>query len=105
MTLMDSDLPSRRQIKKPLQQIDDAQQVALEQIVKIVDKYKSCNDLKNVQKVAGKMEDIEEITIEVTEMAQAYLDPRRDEPSSIATSDLFRRNMDNNWVKKLKYKI
>ena len=51
------------------------------------------------------MEDIEEITIEVTEMAQAYLDPRRDEPSSIATSDLFRRNMDNNWVKKLKYKI
>ena len=51
------------------------------------------------------MEDIEEITIEVTEMAQAYLDPRRDEPSSIATSDLFRRNMDNNWIKKLKYKI
>ena len=61
--------------------------------------------MKNVQKVAGEMEDIEEITIEVTEMAQAYLDPRRDEPSSIATSDSFRRNMDNNWVKKLKYKI
>ena len=38
MALMNSDLPSRRQIKKPLQQIDDAQQVALEQMVKIVDK-------------------------------------------------------------------
>ena len=51
------------------------------------------------------MEYIEEITIEIRERAQAYLDPRRDEPSSIATSDSFRRNMDNNWVKKLKYKI
>ena len=40
---MDSDLPSRKQTKKPLQQIDDAQQVALEIMVKIADKYKSCN--------------------------------------------------------------
>ena len=39
MTLMDSDLPSRRQIREALQQIDDAQQVALEIMVKIA--YKS----------------------------------------------------------------
>ena len=30
IALMDSDLPSRRQIREALQQIDDAQQVALE---------------------------------------------------------------------------
>ena len=39
MALMDSDLPSRRQIREALQQIDDAQQVALEIMVKIA--YKS----------------------------------------------------------------
>ena len=64
MTLMDSDLPSRRQIREALQQIDDAQQVALEIMVKIA--YKSWNDLKNVQKVTGEMEECAEITTEVT---------------------------------------
>ena len=73
MALMDSDRPSRRQIRQVLQQIDDAQQVALEIIRKIADEYKSCNDLQNVQKVNGKMED-------VTERAQAYLNTRIDEP-------------------------
>ena len=43
------------------------------------------------------MEDIEEITTEVSEKAQTYLDSRRDEASSIATSDSFRRNINNNW--------
>ena len=46
------------------------------------------------------MEDIEEITIEVTERAQAYLDSRRDEASSIATTDSFKRNINNNWGQK-----
>ena len=64
MALMDSDLPSRRQIREALQQIDDAQQVALKIMVKIA--YKSWNDLKNVQKVTGKMEECAEITTEVT---------------------------------------
>ena len=73
MALMDSARPSRRQIRQVLQQIDDAQQVALEIIRKIADEYKSCNDLQNVQKVNGKMED-------VTERAQAYLNTRIDEP-------------------------
>ena len=100
MALLDSDLPSRRQKREALQQIDDAQQVALEIMVKIADEYKSCNDLKNVQKVTGEMEDIEEITTEVTERVQAYLYSRRDEAPSIATSDLFRRNINNNWGQK-----
>ena len=43
------------------------------------------------------MEDIEEITTEVTERAQVYLDSRRDQASSIATTDSFRRNINNNW--------
>ena len=56
MALMDFDLPSRRrQIREDLQQIHGAQQVALEIMVKITDEYKSCNDLKNVQKVTGLM--------------------------------------------------
>ena len=59
---MDSDLPSRRQVREALQQIDDVQQVALEIMVKIADEYKSCNDLKDVQKVTGEVQDIEEIT-------------------------------------------
>ena len=46
------------------------------------------------------MEDIEEITTEVTERAQAYLDSRRDEASSVATTDLFRRNINNDWGQK-----
>ena len=46
------------------------------------------------------MEDIEEITTEVSEKAQTYLDSRRDEASSIATSDSFRRNINNNWGQK-----
>ena len=91
---------SRRQIREALQQKDDAQQVTLEIIVKIADECKSYNDLKNVQKVTGEMEDIEEITTEVTEMAQTYLDSRKDEASSIATSDSFRRNINNNWSQK-----
>ena len=66
----------------------------------IADEYKSSNNLKNVQKVTGEMEDIEEITTEVTERAQAYLDSRRDEASSIATTDSFRRNINNNWGQK-----
>ena len=41
------------------------------------------------------MEDIEEIITEVTERAQAYLDSRGDETSSIATSDSVRRNINN----------
>ena len=69
-------------------------------MVKIADEHKSCNDLKNVQKVTGEMEDIEEITTEVTERAQTYLDSRRDEASSIATSDSFRRNINNSWGQK-----
>ena len=39
----------------------------------IADKYKSYNDLRNIQKVTGEMEDIEEITVEVAERAQALL--------------------------------
>ena len=97
---MDSDLPSRRQIREALQQIDNAQQVALEIMSEIADKYKSCNDLENVRKMISEMEDIEEITTEVTEPAQAYLDSRRDEASSIATIDSFRRNINNNWGQK-----
>ena len=62
LALMDSDLPSRRQVREALQQIDDVQQVALEIMVKIADEYKSCNDLKDVQKVTGEVQDIEEIT-------------------------------------------
>ena len=56
--LMDSDLQSRREIRNALQQIDDAQQVTLEITSEIADKYKSCNDLKNVQRVTREMEDI-----------------------------------------------
>ena len=73
LALMDLDLPSRRQIRESLQQIDDAQQVALGIMVKIAGEYKSCNDLKDVQKVTGEMEDFEEVTTEVTD-----LDSRRE---------------------------
>ena len=104
ISLMVSDLPSRIQTREALQQIDDAQQVTLEIMVKIADEYKSCNDLKNFQKVTSEMEDIEEITTEVTERAQIYLDSRRDEASSIATSDSFRRNINNNWGQKTEVK-
>ena len=38
MALMNSDLPSRRQIRKALQEIDDEQQVALCIMSKIADK-------------------------------------------------------------------
>ena len=69
-------------------------------MVKIGDEYKSCIDLKNVQKVTGKMEDTEEITTEVTERARTYLDSRRDEASNIPTSDSFRRNINNSWGQK-----
>ena len=40
----------------------------------IAEKYESRSDLRSVHKVTGEMEDIEEITTEVTERAQAYLD-------------------------------
>ena len=46
------------------------------------------------------MEDIEEITTEVTESSQAYLDSRRDEASIIATTNSFRRNINDNWSQK-----
>ena len=46
------------------------------------------------------MEDIEKITTEVTERAQAHLDSRRDEASSIATIDSFWRNTNSNWGQK-----
>ena len=39
----------------------------------IADKYKSCNDLKNVQKVTDKMEDNEEITTKVTESILGFI--------------------------------
>ena len=48
------------------------------------------------------MEDTEEVIAEVTERAQAYLDSRRDEASSIVTTDLFRRNINNNRGQKTK---
>ena len=48
------------------------------------------------------MEDTEEVIAEVTERAQAYLDSRRDEASSIVTIDLFRRNINNNRGQKTK---
>ena len=46
------------------------------------------------------MEDIEEITMEVTERARTQLDLRRDEASNIPTSDSFRRNINSNWGQK-----
>ena len=100
MALMDSDLPSRRQIREASQKIDDAQQVALEIMGEIADEFKSYNNLRNVQKVIGEMEDIEEIITEVTERAQAYLYSRRDGASSIATTNSFGRNINNNWGQK-----
>ena len=48
------------------------------------------------------MEDTEEVIAEVTERAQAYLNSRRDEASSIVTIDLFRRNINNNRGQKTK---
>ena len=100
MALMDSDLPSRRQIREALLQINHAQQVALEIMGEIADEYKSYNDSRNVQKVTGEMEDIEEIITEVTERAQAYLDSRRNKASSIVTTNSFRGNINNNWGQK-----
>ena len=61
MALIDSDLPSGRQIREALQQTDDVQQVAQEIMSEIAGKYKLSNDLKNVQNVTGEMEDIEKI--------------------------------------------
>ena len=49
------------------------------------------------EKLTGKIEHIEEITTEFTERAEAYLDSRKDEASSIATADSTRRNINNNW--------
>ena len=65
-------------------------------MAKIADEYKSCNELKNVEKVTGEMEDIEEITTEVAERAQAYLDSRRDEELSA------RKIISKNWGQKTK---
>ena len=100
MALMDSDLPSRTQIREASQKIDDAQQVALEIMGEIADEFKSYNNLRNVQKVIGEMENIEEIITEVTERAQAYLHSRRDGASSITTTNSFGRNINNNWGQK-----
>ena len=47
------------------------------------------------------MEDIEEITTEVTERGQAY-SSKRDETSSIATTHSFRRNINNSWGQETK---
>ena len=52
--------------------------------------------------MTGETEDTEEVIAEVTERAQAYLDSRRDEASSIVTIDLFRRNINNNRGQKTK---
>ena len=50
--------------------------------------------------MTGEIEDIEEITTEVTETAQAYLDSRRYEASSTVTKNSFRGNINNNWGQK-----
>ena len=68
----------------------------------IAEKYESRSDLRSVHKVTGEMEDIEEITTEVTERAQAYLD--WGDASSIATATSFRRNINNNWGQKTEVK-
>ena len=47
------------------------------------------------------MEDIEEITTEVTERAQGY-NSKRDEASSIGTTHSFRRNINNSWGQETK---
>ena len=50
--------------------------------------------------MTGEIEDIEEITTEVTERAQAYLDSRRYEASSTVKENSFRGNINNNWGQK-----
>ena len=49
------------------------------------------------EQLTGKTEHIEEITTEFTDRAEAYLDSRKDEASSIATANSTRRNINNNW--------
>ena len=71
MTSIDSDPASRRKTRETLQQIDEAQQVALEIMGKIAVQYKSCNDLKNVQEVSRWNGWHKKITTEVTEWPQA----------------------------------
>ena len=91
-----------KKTREALQQIDDAQQVALEIMGEIADKYKSCNDLKNVQKVTDKMEDIEEITTKVTEsilgfiLSSSILGFKKRWSIKYCNNRLINRNINNN---------
>lgn len=87
LRVLDSEAPSRREIREHQAKLDLAQDDALEIMLALSEEYKRDGDKLNYQKVLTEMERLEQELAETQDRCQNYLDSKKGETSSVATEE------------------
>ena len=85
LILLDEDLPSRREIRRQQQKVEDCQEEAMGVMEALMDKYLTEGDQVGVKKINEELEIIERECASAQNRAQEYLDSRAHEESSTAS--------------------
>ena len=83
--IMEEDLPSRREVRKALEKMISAQEIALAVMSNLSDEYATKGDSDLIQKVCAEMETLDEECTRARYQAEEYLDARRNDASSVSS--------------------
>ena len=93
LILLDEDLPSRREIRRQQQKVEDCQEEAMGVMEALMDKYLAQGDQEGVKKINEELEIIERECTSAQNREQEYLDSRAHEESSTASGKSARMKM------------
>ena len=93
LILLDEGLPSRREIRRQQQKVEDCQEEAMGVMEALMDKYLAEGDQEGVKKINEELEIIERECTSAQNRAQEYLDSRVHEESSTASGKSARMKM------------
>ena len=93
LIILDEDLPSRREIRRQQQKVEDCQEEAMGVMEALMDKYLAEGDQEGFKKTNEELEIIERECTSAQNRAQEYLDSRAHEESSTASGKSARMKM------------
>ncbi|XP_070547929.1 structural maintenance of chromosomes protein 4-like [Ptychodera flava] len=86
LQLLEEELPSRQEVKRFRENLNTAQEKAMEVMTLLSNEYFKRKDNKNGQKVGQEMDILEKQFENAQDRVQDYLDARKDEPSTVESS-------------------
>ena len=87
LRLLDEDLPSRREVRRLQEQLEQYHEEVMFAIIKLLDRYEDDHNPVVFDQMSEEMEHMVNEFGNVQDQAQEYLDSRKDEDSSISKQD------------------